>query len=110
MLSRRGFLAAAAAALVLDPERALWVPGRRSISIPVNPAPGLAAQAAAFYQECYERALANWVDVAMRPYPMTMERRQLINEASKVRILAAANLIDGRMIPAACFRADRWPF
>lgn len=34
MTSRRGFLGAIAAALVLDPERALWVPGRKHISIP----------------------------------------------------------------------------
>lgn len=34
MTSRRGFLGAIAAALVLDPERALWVPGKKLISIP----------------------------------------------------------------------------
>lgn len=38
MTSRRSFLnwglASVAAALVLDPERALWVPGRKLISIP----------------------------------------------------------------------------
>jgi len=33
-LTRRSFLAAAAAALVHDPERALWVPGAKLISIP----------------------------------------------------------------------------
>jgi len=39
-LARRGFLSllgGAAAALVLDPERALWVPGRKLISIPETP-------------------------------------------------------------------------
>lgn len=34
MISRRGFFGAIAAALVLDPERLLWVPGRKSIFIP----------------------------------------------------------------------------
>lgn len=34
MTSRRGFLASVAAALTLDPERALWVPGKKLISIP----------------------------------------------------------------------------
>ncbi|MES2136627.1 MAG: hypothetical protein V4502_06155 [Pseudomonadota bacterium] len=33
-MNRRGFLASIAAALVLDPERALWVPGRKLISVP----------------------------------------------------------------------------
>lgn len=36
-LNRRGFLSlfsAAAATAVVDPERLLWVPGRKSISIP----------------------------------------------------------------------------
>lgn len=33
-LSRRGFLGAIAAALVADPERLLWVPGKKIISIP----------------------------------------------------------------------------
>ncbi len=40
MNSRRGFLSllgGAAAALVLDPERALWVPGKKLISIPETP-------------------------------------------------------------------------
>jgi len=32
--SRRGFLGAIAAALVLDPERALWVPGAKKIFLP----------------------------------------------------------------------------
>ena len=35
-LNRRGFLGALAAALVLDPERALWVPGKKLISIPAK--------------------------------------------------------------------------
>lgn len=34
MTSRRGFLAALAAAVVLDPERMLWVPGAKKIFIP----------------------------------------------------------------------------
>ena len=34
-VNRRGFLAALAAGLVLDPERALYIPGRKLISIPV---------------------------------------------------------------------------
>ena len=34
MLNRRGFLVSLAAALTLDPERLLWVPGKRVISIP----------------------------------------------------------------------------
>lgn len=34
MTSRRGFLGAIAAALTLDPERALWVPGKKLISVP----------------------------------------------------------------------------
>lgn len=33
-MNRRSFLASVAAALVLDPERALWVPGKKLISIP----------------------------------------------------------------------------
>lgn len=33
-MNRRGFLGALAAALVLDPERALWVPGKKVVSIP----------------------------------------------------------------------------
>ena len=32
--TRRGFLASLAAALTLDPERLLWVPGKRVVSIP----------------------------------------------------------------------------
>jgi hypothetical protein len=35
--SRRGFLGAIAAALVLDPERALWVPGAKKIFLPPAP-------------------------------------------------------------------------
>ncbi len=38
MLNRRGFLAAIAAAVTLDPEKLLWVPGKKLISIPA-PAP-----------------------------------------------------------------------
>ncbi len=34
MVTRRGFFSLAAAAFALDPERALWVPGARLISIP----------------------------------------------------------------------------
>jgi hypothetical protein len=33
-MNRRAFLASLAAALALDPERALWVPGKKLISIP----------------------------------------------------------------------------
>lgn len=33
-MNRRGFLGALLGALVLDPEKALWVPGRKLISIP----------------------------------------------------------------------------
>lgn len=33
-MNRRSFLASLAATLTLDPERALWVPGKRLISIP----------------------------------------------------------------------------
>ena len=33
-MKRRGFLAALAASLTLDPERALWVPGAKLISVP----------------------------------------------------------------------------
>ena len=33
-MNRRSFLSALAASLVLDPERALWVPGKKLISIP----------------------------------------------------------------------------
>ena len=40
-MNRRGFLAALASALVIDPERLLWVPGWKSISIP-RPSPMLA--------------------------------------------------------------------
>jgi hypothetical protein len=36
-MNRRAFLASVAAALVLDPERALWVPGKKLISIPAPP-------------------------------------------------------------------------
>ena len=39
--TRRNFLGCLAAALVLDPERALWVPGKKLISIP-KPKPPLA--------------------------------------------------------------------
>lgn len=45
MLNRRGFLSllgAAVSGAVLDPERLLWVPGRKTISIP-QPAPIQAA-------------------------------------------------------------------
>ena len=34
--SRRAFLASVAAALVLDPERALWVPGKKKIFLPTT--------------------------------------------------------------------------
>lgn len=34
MIGRRGFLAAMIGAAVLDPERLLWVPGKKVISIP----------------------------------------------------------------------------
>lgn len=33
-MTRRSFLGALAAALVLDPEKALWLPGRKLVSIP----------------------------------------------------------------------------
>ena len=36
-MNRRGFLATLAAAFVADPERLLWVPGRKLISIPPKP-------------------------------------------------------------------------
>lgn len=38
-MNRRGFLGAIAAALVLDPERALWVPGAKKIFLPPAPPP-----------------------------------------------------------------------
>lgn len=34
MLNRRGFMGALAGALALDPERLLWVPGKKLISVP----------------------------------------------------------------------------
>lgn len=34
MVNRRGFLASLLAATTVDPERLLWVPGRKTISIP----------------------------------------------------------------------------
>lgn len=34
MTSRRSFLATLAGAFALDPERALWVPGAKTISVP----------------------------------------------------------------------------
>lgn len=37
-MKRRGFLAALIGSAVLDPERLLWVPGKKVISIP-KPAP-----------------------------------------------------------------------
>lgn len=36
-MNRRGFLAALAGAFVTDPERLLWVPGKKLISIPAPP-------------------------------------------------------------------------
>jgi len=36
-MNRRGFLGAIAAALVADPERLLWVPGKKKIFIPPPP-------------------------------------------------------------------------
>ena len=36
-MNRRGFLAALAGAFVADPERALWVPGKKLISVPKRP-------------------------------------------------------------------------
>jgi hypothetical protein len=38
-MTRRSFLAALAAALALDPERMLWLPGKKLISIPKLPEP-----------------------------------------------------------------------
>jgi len=38
MINRRGFLASLAAAVFADPERLLWRPGAKTISIP-KPAP-----------------------------------------------------------------------
>jgi len=34
MMNRRSFLALLAASLTLDPERMLWIPGRKLISVP----------------------------------------------------------------------------
>lgn len=36
-MNRRGFLAALAAAVVCEPDRLLWEPGKRLISIPAPP-------------------------------------------------------------------------
>ncbi len=40
-MNRRGFLAALAGAMVLDPERLLWKPGTKLISVPRIPPPEL---------------------------------------------------------------------
>lgn len=49
MTSRRGFLGAIAAALVLDPERALWVPGAKKIFLPPAPRPVSGASLVALF-------------------------------------------------------------
>ncbi len=67
-MDRRGFLGALFSALVLDPDRALWVPGKKLISIP-KPRP-LELHEIALNVESLELALAQmqeWVMEGRHP-------------------------------------------
>jgi hypothetical protein len=57
-ISRRGLLGMLAGGLVLDPERALWVPGKKLISIPAP------AQSGVWYMLAAEKEsyLISWDD------------------------------------------------
>ncbi len=57
MTSRRGFIGALLGAAVLDPERLLWVPGKRMISIP-KPAISSILQAFVYHIDVYSYKMA----------------------------------------------------
>lgn len=62
-MNRRGFLGVLAAACVLDPERALWVPGARLISVPA-PRPGNCFISVDEFTRWYMVTLNNNLDLA----------------------------------------------
>jgi hypothetical protein len=72
-MNRRGFLATLIAGAVLDPERLLWVPGKKLISIPkpplvdprlvispVTPAALADYWAGVYYQKAYDEFMTKW--------------------------------------------------
>jgi len=66
MMNRRGFfglLGGAVAALTLDPEKALWVPGKKLISIPLHGGGRLQQ----FYVTGIEYSLGDYADIYLRP-------------------------------------------
>jgi hypothetical protein len=55
MLNRRGFIASVAGAFVSDPERLLWVPGKKMISIPARSAVvSIQGSIEAYFVDCFE--------------------------------------------------------
>lgn len=94
-MNRRGFLGAIAAALVLDPERALWVPGAKKISIPKPPIPFLAVGDVVMFGPYSER------------YIVTEEARSLerISDA-RFRIAGPPS---GDLLPREGLYCSHWP-
>ncbi len=63
MIDRRGFLGALgafAAGAVLDPERLLWVPGRKTIFVPAKPI----VQRLVFHRDAYALVMADLIGEA----------------------------------------------
>lgn len=93
MTSRRGFLAslAGAAAIALDPERALWVPGAKLISIPRPSSSPIAVR----YYATYDADQNAIVDV----YKVGFPTREGFRFAGVHVYREAFTLIGGLVIP-----------
>lgn len=79
-MNRRSFLAALIAGSTLDPERLLWVPGRKKIFIPPPVLPGLLA----FNQSLASREF----EAAWQRYLIWVQRDNLRMAAISAKILA----------------------
>jgi hypothetical protein len=90
-----GILASAAAAAVLDPERALWLPGRKLISIPAPPAfkRGDRIRIPVRYYPEYSRALERFerdrlelISRQLWPIAGELEQRTIVDPAEAARL------------------------
>ena len=81
VMNRRGFLAALMGAAVLDPERLLWVPGRKLISIPKPPQVVIGATLLywANGRTCRQLTESETVELLrMNPVPVTMPSNAVV--------------------------------
>jgi hypothetical protein len=82
LIERRSFLAALAGAFVADPERLLWIPGAKTISIPRPPFPDEALIAAYIvpaidfhYQQLYNYLLNIQLETRERLWQLETRER-----------------------------------